>query len=241
MAVICLLMVFFLEETKYIAPPLTGLEVPNMDQHGDFDKMGSNTNQPPLSTSASHKTDTVIIQSRRAIEIDLTIPMKTYWERHAFWTLGNQATTQHVSMWKQVYQPFEILIAFPAVMFAALQYGFAIAMLAVLAVTQSSLYAAPPYNFSTAGIGNMNLPPAIGALLGVLFGGPLIDYLIVQVAKRRGGIYEPETRLWLFLVPGLSMTIGCLMYGLTIAKVSNLVCCVLFLLIQMSLRECRGS
>ncbi|KAK7419043.1 hypothetical protein QQX98_003545 [Neonectria punicea] len=218
MATICLLMVFFLEESKYIAPPLTGLEVPNIHQHDDFNKADNGTNQPQLSTSASHKADTVTSQSRRVVDIDPTIPMKTYWERHAFWSLDNQAATQHISVWKQVYQPFQILVTFPAVMFAALQYGFAIAMLAILAVTQSSIYAAPPYNFGTAGIGNMNLPPAIGALLGSAFGGPLVDYLIVQVAKRRGGIYEPETRLWLFLVPGLSMTVGCLMYGLTIAQ-----------------------
>jgi hypothetical protein len=106
-------------------------------------------------------------------------------------------------------------------MFTALQYGWSIAMLALLAVTQSSLYSLPPYNFTVAGVGNMNLPPFIGSILGALFGGPLVDYMIVVIAKRRGGIYEPETRLWLFLIPGLSMTLGGLMYGLTIAKVSN--------------------
>jgi hypothetical protein len=38
------------------------------------------------------------------------------------------------------------------------------------------------------------------------------------VAKRRGGIYEPETRLWLFLIPGVCMPTGLFMYGLTISK-----------------------
>lgn len=185
----------------------------------------SSINKQPLNQSNSDDADTVPIQSRRLVDIDTTIPMKTYWERHTLWSVDSQAV-ERLSMWKQIYQPFQLLVSFPGVAFAALQYGFAIAMLAILAVTQSALYAAPPYNFSTAGIGNMNLPPAIGSLLGSLFGGPLVDYLIVQIAKRRGGIYEPETRLWLFLVPGLSMTIGCLMYGLTIAKVcaSNWLC-----------------
>ncbi|KAH6995224.1 major facilitator superfamily domain-containing protein [Ilyonectria destructans] len=215
MGVICVLMIFFLEESKYIAPPLTGFEV-GTGQDDHLTKVSS-INKLPLNQSNSDNTDTVPNQSRRLVDIDTTIPMKTYWERHTFWSVDSQAI-ERISMWQQIYQPFQILVAFPGVAFAALQYGFAIAMLAILAVTQSALYAAPPYNFSTAGVGNMNIPPAIGSLLGSLFGGPLVDYLIVQIAKRRGGIYEPETRLWLFLIPGLSMTIGCLMYGLTIAK-----------------------
>jgi hypothetical protein len=65
----------------------------------------------------------------------------------------------------------------------------------------------------------MNIPPAIGAILGSIFGGPLNDWCILQVAKRRGGIYEPETRLWSFMLPGVCMPIGLFMFGLTIAKV----------------------
>ena len=64
----------------------------------------------------------------------------------------------------------------------------------------------------------LTLYARIGAILGSLFGGPLNDYFIIQIAKRRGGIYEPETRLWLFLVPGVCMPLGLFMYGLTIAK-----------------------
>jgi 1,4-dihydroxy-2-naphthoate octaprenyltransferase len=48
-----------------------------------------------------------------------------------------------------------MLYTFPAVAFCALQYGFLIAMLAILAVTQATLYPFPPYNFSPIGIGNM--------------------------------------------------------------------------------------
>lgn len=238
MGVLCVLMILFLEESKYIAPPLNGFEV-GTGQDDHLTKVSS-INKPPLNQSNSDNTDTIPNQSRRLADIDTTIPMKTYWERHTFWSVDSQAS-ERISMWQQIYQPFQLLVTFPAVMFAALQYGFAIAMLAILAVTQSSLYAAPPYNFSTAGIGNMNIPPAIGALLGSLFGGPLVDYLIVQIAKRRGGIYEPETRLWLFLIPGLSMTVGCLMYGLTIAKVCDSIYFPLQTPINLYLRGCPGS
>ena len=116
-----------------------------------------------------------------------------------------------------LYQPFLILGVFPAVMFSALQYAWSESMLSILAVTQASLYPAEPYNFSAIGVGNMNIPPAIGAILGSLFGGVFSDYLIMAIAKRRGGIYHPEYRLWPFLIPGLSMVAGVLLYGLTIS------------------------
>lgn len=220
MGVTIVLMVFFLEETKYIPPVLNGCEVSTLEEH-DQPKKVSTIDGKALDHSTGEEATPVPIQSSRLVEIDETIPLKSYWERHPLYTLDDKATADKARLWRQFYQPFQILATFPAVMFAALQYGFAIAMLAILAVTQAELYVLPPYNLSSAGIGNMNLPPAIGSLLGSLFGGPLIDYFILQVAKRRGGIYEPETRLWLFLIPGLSMTIGGLMYGLTIAEVWN--------------------
>ncbi|KAF7549277.1 hypothetical protein G7Z17_g6485 [Cylindrodendrum hubeiense] len=215
MGVLVVLMVFLLEETKYVPPPLTGYEICEESHIRDFDKP-KNMEKASPHQPIPKETDSTQNQPRRVVEIDNTVPMKSYWERHALFTLSDEVEGR--SFWRQLYQPFQILVAFPAVMFAALQYGFAIAMLAILAVTQSVLYTLPPYNFTTAGIGNMNLPPAIGALLGSIFGGPLVDYFIMQVAKRRGGVYEPETRLWLFLVPSLSMVIGSLVYGLTISK-----------------------
>ncbi|KAM6520091.1 hypothetical protein FALCPG4_013643 [Fusarium falciforme] len=216
MGALSIIMFFFLEESKYTPPPLTGHDITPNTPDDQLNKVSSIA-KPPVPASLDKDQEAILSQRKRLVEIDTNIPMKTYWERHALWSLDKEAAAGK-SFWKQFYEPFHILAVFPAVMFAALQYGWSIAMLAILAVTQSALYAAPPYNLSPAGIGNMNLPPFIGAILGSLFGGPLVDYTIVQIAKRRGGIYEPETRLWLFLVPGMSMVIGCLMYGLTIAK-----------------------
>ncbi|KAF4336859.1 HOL1 substrate-H+ antiporter [Fusarium beomiforme] len=219
--IVIVLMFFFLEESKYIPQPLDGQEVlataSSSDQH-DLGKTSS-TNKSPSTNDLNNNDNLKQVQHRTDVGIDHSIPMKSYWKRHALFTLDKHPSHQKRTIWKDIYEPFQILVTFPAAMFAAVQYGWAIAMLALLAVTQSTLYSLPPYNFTTAGVGNMNIPPFVGAILGALFGGPLVDYLIVVIAKRRhGGIYEPETRLWLFLFPGLCMTIGGLMYGLTIAK-----------------------
>lgn len=218
-AVICVLLIFFLEESKYTPMALDGREVVSSTQEDALTKVSSTSKGTRMGSISVDATEAANNDRRRLVDIDTSIPMNSYWKRHAFWSLDKQATTERRSLWMHFFQPFQILVTFPAVMFTALQYGFLIAMLAILAVTQATLYPFPPYNFSPIGVGNMNLPPAIGAILGSIFGGPLNDYFILQIAKRRGGIYEPETRLWLFLIPGACMPIGLFMYGLTISQV----------------------
>lgn len=220
MGVVTIAMIFFLEESKYTPTVMEGREVVTSAQEDQLTKVTSTTKGTLGSISVDATEAAANNVRKRLVDIDYSIPMKPYRKRLSLWSLEKQGTTERRSWWMHLYQPFQILATFPAVMFTALQYGFCIAMLAILAVTQSTLYPFPPYNFTTIGVGNMNIPPCVGAILGSLFGGPLNDYFILQVAKRRGGIYEPETRLWLFLVPGFCMPIGLFMYGLTISKVS---------------------
>jgi len=106
---------------------------------------------------------------------------------------------------------------FPAIAFAAIQWAFCLSALSIVAVSTSDLYPYSPYNFSPAGVGNLNIPPAIGSILGTIYGGPLVDWSIVVLAKRNGGIYEPEMRLFLFVLPGILMPVGVFMYGLCTA------------------------
>jgi MFS family permease len=119
-------------------------------------------------------------------------------------------------------------------------FNTAIAWLAILATTEASLFALPPYNFSTIAIGNLNIAPFIGFLFGSVFGGPINDWSIVRLARRNRGIYEPEMRLRLYIIPVLAMAAGLLMYGLTLAKVCQQSICEHFLGLTVS-RECIGS
>jgi hypothetical protein len=65
----------------------------------------------------------------------------------------------------------------------------------------------------------LNIPPAIGNILGTIWGGPIVDWYIVKLSQKNGGIYEPEMRLALFPLPGILMPIGVFMFGLSTAKV----------------------
>lgn len=224
MGVTTLAMIVALEETKFDAPTVIGQSVQVMSGGAVDSASEKFKSKTPTSTStASEQPELTLITmaTRESILQKSNIPMDSYWRRHRLISLDTDAArhNQKNSFLGHVFQPFIILCQFPAVAFAALQYGWLVSMLSVVAVTQAVVYPAPPYNFSAASVGLMSLPPAIGSVLGSLLGGPAIDYFVVRIAKRRGGIHEPETRLWLFMIPSCAMIIGVLMYGLTIAKV----------------------
>lgn len=49
----------------------------------------------------------------------------------------------------------------------------------------------PPYNFTATAIGLMNVAPFVGTTMGTLICGPLSDWLVLKLAKKNHGIYEP--------------------------------------------------
>jgi hypothetical protein len=41
----------------------------------------------------------------------------------------------------------------------------------------------------------------VGSAIGCLVGGPLSDYVVSLIAKRRAGYFKPEYRLWYVSLP----------------------------------------
>ena len=203
-----LLFVFFYEETKYVVT-LRGVSVVNehpenvisADVNKETMKEGISGNQSSPETSAQ--------------EIDTTIPLKSYRQRLA---LVTKTPGSFSDFFRHFYQPL-MMLAIPGVLYVALQFGAFLSWVSVVAVTESDYFSGPPYNFSTIGIGLLNLPPFIGAVLSTLYVGLLSDWSIIQLAKRNGGIYEPEMRLYLTIIPAFIGPAGLFIYGLSLAKV----------------------
>lgn len=128
--------------------------------------------------------------------VDTTIPRKTYWQR-----LGLTTTTPGPAMLfaRHAYQPFQILFTIPGIAYMSLVYAVLLAWSTVMSAALSTYMIETPYNFDATQIGLMNLAPFIGNTLGSLICGPLSDWMILRLAKRNGGIYEPEMRLWIFV------------------------------------------
>jgi MFS family permease len=110
-------------------------------------------------------------------------------------------------------RPF-FLLGFPAILFSGAVYGSQMMWLALVAVTQSQIYEASPYNFLPGSVGLTNLSACVGCVFGMLYGGYFVDWLAIKLSQRNDGIYEPEFRLWAMIAPTILNAGGILAYGL---------------------------
>ncbi|ODQ79274.1 hypothetical protein BABINDRAFT_37776 [Babjeviella inositovora NRRL Y-12698] len=135
---------------------------------------------------------------------------RTYWQRMH---LIEREYTDPRSWFVIFYRPV-LTACFPAIVWGGVVYGVQIMWLSLQATTQSLIYSAPPFNFSTSNVGNTNFSSLIGAGFGMVFGGQFCDWLTVYLARRNNGIMEPEMRLWCMLGPAFINSAGLLLYGL---------------------------
>lgn len=144
----------------------------------------------------------------------LQIKPKTYTQRMALITKTDSPVLRHF------YQPFVVLVFFPAVLYTALTYGSLIAWISVMNSIQATIMILPPYNLSSVGVGLIQLAPFVGSIIGFFVAGPLNDRLCIWLAKRNNGIFEPEFRLWLSFVATITVPGGMLIFGVGMAHVS---------------------
>lgn len=81
------------------------------------------------------------------------------------------------------------------------------------------IFSAPPYNFSSAGIGYMFVGSMVGTVFGSLYGGPLVDWYALRMSKRNNGLFEPEMRIALYHIPSAFLAGGLIMFGTTADRV----------------------
>lgn len=58
----------------------------------------------------------------------------------------------------------------------------------------------------------------IGSVLGSVLGGPVSDHLILVLARRNNGMFEPEQRLWIYIPISFIASAGILLYGVGAAE-----------------------
>jgi MFS family permease len=205
---------FLYEETKYAKVDhvvINSFDVKNstMDMFQEMKDEESKGMRSDLKdrTAADHHQGWQVAK----VEINTTIPMKSYWQRLALWSTS---PGPFLLFARHSWQPFVILFTFPAVFFMSLVYGTTLAASTVMITTLSSWMAEPPYNFNSAQIGLMSLPSWIGTTLGALICGPVSDWIILNFAERNNGTYEPEMRLWVIAAFIPFVPAGLYMFGI---------------------------
>ncbi|KAF9890351.1 hypothetical protein FE257_006017 [Aspergillus nanangensis] len=203
------LLVYFIclyEESKY-TPHLQGhthASAHSQEKPGEEEEEDEVTGQGEKAVSQPTMT--------QETHIDTSLPLLPWSQRLRLITKTDE------NLLKCAYEPFIMLVKFPAVLYTAVEYSFSLCWITMIISTTSSTFPRPPYNFSPLGVGNMSLGPFIGCILGAVYGGYLGDRLIVCLSRRNNGCYEPEMRLHLLHLPAVCMGGGVLIYGVTLAR-----------------------
>lgn len=142
--------------------------------------------------------------------IDHRIQRRTYWQRMK----PIELEYNNKRPWLSIASKPALLVCFPAVIWAGLVYGAQMMWLSLLSTTQSEIYSAKPYNFSTPQVGLTNVAAFVGAVFGMFYGGKFVDYVALKLAERNNGVLEPEFRLWTMIVPTIFNAGGLIAYGL---------------------------
>ncbi|KID85470.1 MFS transporter [Metarhizium guizhouense ARSEF 977] len=97
-------------------------------------------------------------------------------------------------IWTELWTPWR-LFAFPIVLFASFAVSWSCSGLLIINLTQSQVFAAPPYNWTAEQVGLTNLPLFVGTFIGLFTAGPFSDWVCARATARNGGVREPEMRL----------------------------------------------
>lgn len=113
--------------------------------------------------------------------------------------------------WKELihnlWTPWK-LFAFPIVQFASFIVSWSASCFLTVNLTQSQVFAAPPYSFSETSIGLLNFAVLVGLMIGLATGGPLSDWIAMRATTKNGGVREPEMRLPAMIPYVLIMILG---------------------------------
>ncbi|AET41102.1 uncharacterized protein Ecym_7258 [Eremothecium cymbalariae DBVPG len=113
-------------------------------------------------------------------------------------------------------RPF-VLFSYPAILFGAWLYAYAVVSLIIISQVIDHAYK-DIYGFSSASVGLVYIAPFIGGCLGSLIAGRGSDVNTRLLAAHNHGIYEPEFRLFMVLPAVLCNAIGLLGFGWSLER-----------------------
>ncbi|KAF7187652.1 Protein HOL1 [Pseudocercospora fuligena] len=136
-------------------------------------------------------------------------PAKSYIEQLRPWS----GRMSHDKWFKVALRPF-ILFAYPSLLWSALVYSLSIGWLIVLSESVTTIYISrDSYNFTSLQAGLVYISPFVGGVLGTAVAGKVSDVIVRWMARRNGGIYEPEFRLVMAIPIAIFTVIGLMGYG----------------------------
>ncbi|KAF2476527.1 MFS general substrate transporter [Lindgomyces ingoldianus] len=135
------------------------------------------------------------------------VPKKTFLQELSLWS-----GTPKTNLVLMAIRPLPMIV-YPAVIFSFLCYSISLVVVVAVNILQSFVLQAPPYNFRPQIVGLLNIPGLLGNLFGAWAGGNIVDWFCAWRTKKNNGIYEPESRLYMLIIPFLITPAGCIVFG----------------------------
>ncbi|PHH77438.1 hypothetical protein CDD80_607 [Ophiocordyceps camponoti-rufipedis] len=151
-------------------------------------------------------------EAASASEVDrIVAPLRAPFPRYLRLELITETKESLLSLFREPLQTWW----WPHVLFASVVYGMGICWFVVLGTVTAIRFVQEPYGFDSAQVGYMFGASAIGAVFGCLYGGFLTDKSIQWLARRNGGVFEPEMRFYLLPLPAVTLSAGLVIFGAT--------------------------
>ncbi|RMJ13586.1 hypothetical protein CDV36_006750 [Fusarium kuroshium] len=136
-------------------------------------------------------------------------PAKTFSQQLKPW----HGRLNHDSWFKVMLRPF-ILYAYPAVLWSSAVYACSVGWLIVISESIAMIYRnRESYDFDALQTGLVYVSPFVGGILGTGVAGKVSDIIVKAMARRNGGLYEPEFRLVMAIPILISTCIGLMGFG----------------------------
>ncbi|SPJ80331.1 related to HOL1, putative substrate-H+ antiporter [Fusarium torulosum] len=212
-AIICavcfVIMFFFMEETMYFRDTSIESLVVEDDNHQDSGKKKSDAKPDEEYRAGDISPRNSLPSPSSSIIYDNVNAGRGKYT----WFKVLTGRPSNMEMLHMVYRPVLMIFQFPTVAWAGFLYGINLAWYNVLNGTASPVLSSNPYNWSAALIGCVYTGPIIGAAIACLWVGKAADWIALWLARRNGGIREPEHRLWVLLVSGIISSAGLIVWG----------------------------
>lgn len=115
--------------------------------------------------------------------------------------------------WRKVVVRPLILFTYPAVLWSAVVYACSVGWLIVISESVAVIYREEIYQFNALQTGLVYISPFVGGILGSAVAGRVSDVIVKAMARRNGGLYEPEFRLVMAIPIAITTVIGLMGFG----------------------------
>lgn len=215
----------FMWETTYARPLLSALTISeNVSSQGGGGLSGETLTAPKIEARSSVELSIASTES----DISDVATQVTYAKEERLEVAANldielkRPFTYELRMWrgrltdksfmKALLQPFPLMI-FPPVLFSSIVNGAMLTWVVISSIISAMVLLYPPYNLQPNILAYLSLPPSMAALISSLVSGYASDWMIKYMARKNGGVYEPEFRLLLLLPAVVISTVAFLLLG----------------------------